>query len=148
MTATTATATATVFRNVRPYGADRAVDLFAADGLLVERLPVGADPLIVEGEGRIALPTLVDAHIHPDKTAWGEPWYSRRPAGSLPEYVGGDVDLYRHQRTPLAARAQRLLAHAVACGTPVWRSIRTACRWPKVPRRLSWPARRTGWPSM
>ncbi|MFD5087223.1 amidohydrolase [Kitasatospora sp. NPDC058406] len=116
LTPVTAT-TATVFRNVRPYGADRAVDLFAADGLLVERLPAGADPLVVEGEGRIALPTLVDAHIHPDKTAWGEPWYGRRPAGSLPEYVGGDVDLYRRQRTPLAARAQRLLAHAVACGT-------------------------------
>ncbi|MFF7458472.1 amidohydrolase [Kitasatospora sp. NPDC008115] len=108
---------ATVFRNVRPYGAERPVDLIAVDGVLVERLPDGAEPDVVEGGGRIALPTLVDAHIHPDKTAWGEPWYSRRPAGALPEYVQGDVDLHRHQRTPLAERAHRLLAHAVACGT-------------------------------
>ncbi|MFB6894008.1 amidohydrolase [Kitasatospora sp. NPDC056327] len=112
-----AATTATVFRDVRPYGAERAVDLIAVDGLLVDRLPEGAEPEVVEGEGRIALPTLVDAHIHPDKTAWGEPWYSRRPAGSLPEYVRGDVDLHHHQRTPLADRAHRLLAHAVASGT-------------------------------
>ncbi|MFF8773052.1 amidohydrolase [Kitasatospora sp. NPDC015120] len=108
---------ATVFRNVRPYGAERPVDLFAVDGVLAERLPDGAEPVVVEGGGRIALPTLVDAHIHPDKTAWGEPWYSRRPAASLPEYVEGDVDLHRHQATPLAERAHRLLAHAVASGT-------------------------------
>ncbi|MFD4908376.1 amidohydrolase [Kitasatospora purpeofusca] len=107
----------TVFRNVRPYGAERTADLVAVDGLLVDRLPEGAEPEVVDGAGRIALPTLVDAHIHPDKTAWGEPWYSRRPAGSLPEYVQGDVDLHRHQRTPLAERAHRLLAHAVASGT-------------------------------
>ncbi|MFE2110682.1 amidohydrolase [Kitasatospora sp. NPDC059463] len=108
---------ATVFRNVRPYGAERPVDLFAVDGVLAERLPDGAEPVVVEGGGRIALPTLVDAHIHPDKTAWGEPWYSRRPAASLPEYVEGDVDLHHHLATPLAERAHRLLAHAVASGT-------------------------------
>ncbi|MFE6054119.1 amidohydrolase [Kitasatospora sp. NPDC056446] len=107
----------TVFRDVRPYGAAQAVDLVSVDGLLAERMPVGAVPEVVEGAGRIALPTLVDAHIHPDKTAWGEPWHSRRPAGSLPEYVQGDVDLYGQQRTPLAERAHRLLAHAVTRGT-------------------------------
>ncbi|MFF7993979.1 hypothetical protein ACFZDG_29845 [Kitasatospora xanthocidica] len=39
------------------------------DGLLAERVPDGVVPEVVEGGGRIALPTLVDAHIHPDKTA-------------------------------------------------------------------------------
>ncbi|OIJ93620.1 cytosine deaminase [Streptomyces colonosanans] len=109
--------TATVFRDVRPFGAARSVDLVAVDGRLVERLPDGVEPSVVEGAGRIALPTLVDAHIHPDKTAWGEPWHSRRPAHSLPQYVRDDVELYEHQRTPLAQRAHRLLTHAVACGT-------------------------------
>ncbi len=32
--------------------------------------------------------------------------------------------------------------------SPVFWSTITACRWPKVPRRESWPASRTGWPSM
>ncbi|MEU8925293.1 amidohydrolase [Kitasatospora sp. NPDC048545] len=107
----------TVFREVRPFGSAQPVDLVAVDGLLAEGVPDGVVPEVVEGGGRIALPTLVDAHIHPDKTAWGEPWYSRRPAGSLPEYVQGDVDLHRRQRTPLAERAHRLLAHAVTRGT-------------------------------
>ncbi|MFJ9694331.1 amidohydrolase [Kitasatospora sp. NPDC101183] len=106
----------TVFRDVRPHGAAQPVDLIAVGGLLADRVPDGAVPEVVDGGGRIALPTLVDAHIHPDKTAWGEPWYSRRPAGSLPDYVQGDVDLYRHQGTPLAERAHRLLAHAVTRG--------------------------------
>ncbi|MFJ5230517.1 amidohydrolase [Kitasatospora sp. NPDC088391] len=107
---------ATLFRQVRPFGGP-VTDLAAVDGLLVAELPAGARPVVVEGGGRIALPTLVDAHIHPDKTTWGEPWYSRRPAGSLPEYVAGDVDLYRRQRAPIAERAHRLLAHAVTRGT-------------------------------
>lgn len=32
-----------------------------------------------------ATPALVDGHIHPDKTAWGQPWMSRRPASTLAE---------------------------------------------------------------
>ncbi|MFD0531801.1 amidohydrolase [Kitasatospora arboriphila] len=109
--------TATVFRGVRPFGVGEPVDLVAVDGLLADRVPEGARVEVVDGSGRIALPTLVDAHVHPDKTAWGEPWYSRRPASGLPEYVRGDVDLYAQQRTPVAERARRLLAHAVALGT-------------------------------
>ncbi|MFJ9952130.1 amidohydrolase family protein [Kitasatospora sp. NPDC091207] len=104
----TTASTATVFRDIRPHSRAAPVELIAAGGLLVERVPEGARVEVVEGGGRIALPTLVDAHIHPDKTAWGEPWYSRRPASGLPEYVRGDVELYERQRTPLAERAERL----------------------------------------
>ncbi|MFJ5922433.1 amidohydrolase [Kitasatospora sp. NPDC092948] len=107
---------ATLFRQVRPFGGP-VTDLAAVDGVLVTELPDDAHPVVVEGGGRIALPTLVDAHIHPDKTAWGEPWYSRRPAGSLPEYVAGDVELFRRQHSPIGERAHRLLAHAVTRGT-------------------------------
>ncbi|WP_030461882.1 amidohydrolase [Kitasatospora sp. NRRL B-11411] len=107
----------TLFRQVRPFGGP-VTDLVAVDGVLAAELPPGAHPSsVLEGGGRIALPTLVDAHIHPDKTSWGEPWYSRRPAHSLPEYVVGDVELYEHQRAPIGERAHRLLAHAVTRGT-------------------------------
>ncbi|OKJ16879.1 amidohydrolase [Kitasatospora sp. CB01950] len=107
---------AALFRQVRPFGGP-VTDLAAVDGVLVAELPEHAHPVVVEGGGRIALPTLVDAHIHPDKTSWGEPWYSRRPAGGLPEYVAGDVELFRHRRSPIGERAHRLLAHAVTRGT-------------------------------
>ncbi|PBC75463.1 hypothetical protein BX265_0120 [Streptomyces sp. TLI_235] len=123
--------TVTVFRGVRPFGAGAPVELIAVDGLLADRVPADVPVEVVDGGGRIALPTLVDAHIHPDKTAWGEPWYSHRPTDALPEYVRGDVDLYEHQRTPLAERAHRLLA------SRWWPSRSTGCGGRRVPGRCS-----------
>ncbi|MFE7514165.1 cytosine deaminase, partial [Streptomyces sp. NPDC057540] len=105
-----------VFRNVRPYGAARATDLVVVDG----RISGGPAPhgaKVVDGGGRIALPSLVDAHIHPDKTTWGGSWVSRRPASAIADYVAQDVELFRAQRRPVAERAYGLMSHAVARGT-------------------------------
>ncbi|RVU28755.1 cytosine deaminase [Streptomyces antnestii] len=113
--------TATVFRNVRPLGAARAVHLTVVDGVFADGpAPEGAE--VVDGGGRIALPTLVDAHIHPDKTTWGEPWVSRRPASSIAEYAEADAELFRSQTTPLKDRALRLMSHAVTQGTRAMRA--------------------------
>ncbi|MFF5933883.1 amidohydrolase [Streptomyces sp. NPDC012508] len=113
----------TVFRDVRPWGGPPA-DLTAVDGVLVEAdaVPEGAAVEYVDGGGRLALPTLVDAHLHPDKTTWGEPWHSRRPARGIAAYVEGDVELYRAQGTSVAERALRLLSHAAAQGTRATRA--------------------------
>lgn len=105
-----------VYRDIRPMGAEP-TELVVVDGVFAERVPEGAAAEVIDGAGRIALPTLVDAHIHPDKTAWGEPWYSRRPAADLADYVRGDVELYEAQRQPVGERALRLLSHAAAQGT-------------------------------
>ncbi|MFB7516242.1 amidohydrolase [Streptomyces sp. NPDC056144] len=116
--------TATVFHDVRPFGGP-AGDLVAVDGVLVAGLAeVPADAVVerVDGGGRLALPTLVDAHIHPDKTSWGEPWHSRRPARGIAEYVAGDVELARALPTPVGERALRLMAHAAARGTRAMRA--------------------------
>ncbi|MFD3943282.1 amidohydrolase [Streptomyces sp. NPDC058579] len=113
----------TVFRDVRPWGGPP-TDLIAVDGELVGDGAIPAEAVVeyVDGAGRVALPTLVDAHLHPDKTTWGEPWHSRRPAHGIAAYVEGDVELYRAQRTPLAERALRLMAHAAAQGTRAMRA--------------------------
>ncbi|MFD0369585.1 amidohydrolase [Streptomyces sp. NPDC127114] len=116
-----ATTTATVFRNVRPFGG-AAVDLVSVDGVLADAVPEGAVVETVDGAGLMALPTLVDAHIHPDKTAWGESWHSRRAARGIAEYVAGDVELARALPTPVAERAYRLMAHAAARGTRAMRA--------------------------
>ncbi|RSS51863.1 amidohydrolase [Streptomyces sp. WAC01280] len=113
--------TATVFHDVRPFGGP-ARELIAVDGLLVDEVPPGADVERVDGGGRLALPTLVDAHIHPDKTSWGEPWHSRRPAHGIAEYVAGDVELARALPAPVAERALRLMSHAAAHGTRAMRA--------------------------
>ncbi|MFB8404207.1 amidohydrolase [Streptomyces sp. NPDC055912] len=109
-------ARAVVFRDVRPFGAARARDLVVVDGRVSDRpAPHGAK--VVDGGGRIALPSLVDAHIHPDKTTWGGSWVSRRPASAIADYVAQDVELFRSQRRPVAERAYGLMSHAVSRGT-------------------------------
>ncbi|MFF3838900.1 amidohydrolase family protein [Streptomyces sp. NPDC001930] len=105
-----------VFRNVRPFGAAKARDLVVVDGRVSDRpAPHGAK--VVDGGGRIALPSLVDAHIHPDKTTWGGSWVSRRPASAIADYVAQDVELFRSQRRPVVERAYGLMSHAVSRGT-------------------------------
>jgi cytosine/adenosine deaminase-related metal-dependent hydrolase len=110
-----------VFRDVRPFGVRTPVDLTVVDGRISDRpAPPGAE--VVDGDGRIALPSLVDAHIHPDKTTWGGSWVSRKPANGLADYVAQDVELFRSQRRPVAERAYGLMAHAVTRGTRAMRA--------------------------
>ncbi|MEV7105230.1 amidohydrolase [Streptomyces atroolivaceus] len=110
-----------VFRDVRLPGAPGPSDLVVVDGH-VSRGPAPRGARGVDGGGRIALPSLVDAHIHPDKTTWGGRWVSRRPAGGIADYVAQDVELFRSQRRPVAERAYGLMTHAVARGTRAMRA--------------------------
>ncbi|MFC9699612.1 amidohydrolase family protein [Streptomyces sp. NPDC056943] len=112
---------AVVFRNVRPFGAAKPTDLVVVDGRIANG-PAPRGAKVVEGGGRIALPSLVDAHIHPDKTTWGGSWVSRRPASSIADYVAQDVELFKAQRRPVAERAYGLMSHAVARGTRAMRA--------------------------
>ncbi|MZD07109.1 amidohydrolase family protein [Streptomyces sp. SID5785] len=112
---------AVVFRNIRPFGAAEAVDLTVVDGVVADGpAPKGAK--VVYGDGRIALPSLVDAHIHPDKTSWGGSWVTRRPANSIAEFCEQDVELFRAQKRPVGERAHGLMAHAVTRGTRAMRA--------------------------
>ncbi|MET8971306.1 amidohydrolase [Streptomyces hydrogenans] len=104
-----------VFRNVRPFGAT-ATDLVVVDGR-ISGGPVPRGAKTVDGGGRIALPSLVDAHIHPDKTTWGGAWVSRRPAETIADFVEQDVELFRAQTRSVAERAYGLMSHAVSRGT-------------------------------
>ncbi|MFE0025019.1 amidohydrolase [Amycolatopsis sp. NPDC059021] len=108
----------TVFAGVRPFGADP-VDLLVTDGVITGQVPAGqgTGARIIDGGGRVALPTMVDAHIHPDKTAWGQPWVSRRAAAGIAELAQADAELFRALPTPVGERAHGLLAHAAAHGT-------------------------------
>ncbi|MER7521087.1 amidohydrolase family protein [Streptomyces sp. NPDC126499] len=110
-----------VFRDVRPFGAAHATDLVVVDGRIADG-PAPRGAKVVDGGGRIALPSLVDAHIHPDKTTWGGSWVSRRPASGIADYVEQDVELFRGQRRPVAERAYGLMSHAVARGTRAMRA--------------------------
>jgi cytosine/adenosine deaminase-related metal-dependent hydrolase len=110
-----------VFRNVRPYGAKKAVDLTVVDGRISEG-PAPRHARVVDGGGRLALPTLVDAHIHPDKTTWGGDWLSRKPASGIADYCAQDVEVFRGERRSVGERAYGLMAHAVTRGTRAMRA--------------------------
>ncbi|MFC9245521.1 amidohydrolase family protein [Streptomyces sp. NPDC057136] len=112
---------AVLFRNVRPFGAAKATDLVVVDGRISDG-PAPRGAKTVDGGGRIALPSLVDAHIHPDKTTWDGSWVSRRPASGIADYVEQDVELFRSRRRPVAERAYGLMAHAVTRGTRAMRA--------------------------
>ncbi|MFD5768286.1 amidohydrolase [Streptomyces sp. NPDC127049] len=104
-----------VFRDVRPFGG-ASTDLVVVDGRITDG-PAPRGAKVVRGGGRIALPSLVDAHIHPDKTTWGGPWVSRRPAETIADFVEQDVELFRAQTRSVAERAYGLMSHAVSRGT-------------------------------
>jgi cytosine/adenosine deaminase-related metal-dependent hydrolase len=116
-----------LLRNVRPMGGP-AVDLLADGGRIAqvgERLPVPAGATVVDGRGQLALPGLVDAHAHLDKTLWGLPW---RPhtvgdglAGLIENEHQGRVELAEAGVT-VAQRAANLLGAYVAAGTTHIRS--------------------------
>ncbi|MDI3387689.1 amidohydrolase family protein [Streptomyces sp. B-S-A8] len=112
---------AVVFRDVRPFGAAEAVDLTVVDGRITDG-PAPRGARVVDGGGRVALPSLVDAHIHPDKTSWGGEWVSRKPASSIAEYCEQDVELFKSQKRPIGERAYGLMAHAVTRGTRAMRA--------------------------
>ncbi|MBC7707134.1 MAG: cytosine deaminase, partial [Rhodoferax sp.] len=66
-----------VLRNVRPLGA-AAVDLVIEQGVIHSLLPSGTAspdlPTLIDGQGQLLLPALVESHVHFDKTLWATPW--------------------------------------------------------------------------
>ncbi|MFC7876966.1 amidohydrolase, partial [Isoptericola sp. NPDC057391] len=79
---TSSPTTVTVLRDVRPWGGERS-DLHVADGVITAVVPhdaaapaAGEADGDVDGGGLLALPGLVNAHAHVDKSWWGKPWVS------------------------------------------------------------------------
>lgn len=62
-------------------------------------------------------PGLVDGHIHPDKSSWGRPWMSRRPAHTLAELIENDRATQFGYDTSVEERAYALFSNALANGT-------------------------------
>ena len=78
-----------LIRNIRPM-AGQAVDMLIREGRIAA-LGAGlqAEGVAVEdGQGAIAIPALVDAHTHLDKTTWGMGWYAGRKGGDLEALIG------------------------------------------------------------
>jgi cytosine/creatinine deaminase len=111
---------------VRPLGGP-ARDLLVADGMIIrvgQRLEAPDGATVVDGRGQLAVPGLVDAHAHLDKTLWGLPWRPHTAGDGLAALIDnehrGRAEL--RQGVTVAQRAASLLAAYVAAGTSHIRS--------------------------
>jgi cytosine/creatinine deaminase len=105
-----------------PDGSTR--NLVLPDGLVAEwrdpalAIPDDVDVVAADGEkGWTAVPAPVDAHLHPDKTTWGQPWLSRRPASDLQGLIDNDVRAQQSFTASVADRATALMRSAATQGT-------------------------------
>ncbi len=112
-------------RNVRPWGGE-AADILIADGAITAISPpvprtdwAGED---LDGQGLLALPSVVNAHAHVDKSWWGLPWQSYGGEGTTDGRI-------RHERArrdelgiPGVDITTRVLAEMVSHGTTLFRS--------------------------
>ncbi|WP_240752525.1 amidohydrolase family protein [Microbacterium hydrothermale] len=114
----------TCLRRVRPWGADP-VDIDIADGVITGIRPAGTAPIGVrelDGRGLLALPGIVNAHAHVDKSWWGLPWQSYGGEGS----TEGRIRHERAQRDalgiPSLERSALVLRELVRHGTTAIRT--------------------------
>lgn len=115
----------TTVRNVRPWGGEPS-DLSIRDGRIDAVGP--ADPAAppataeLDGRGLLALPGLINAHAHVDKSWWGLPWQSY---GGDPG-VEGRIGYERQHRDeigmPSVEITRRVLAELVRHGTTAIRT--------------------------
>ena len=110
-----------VLRNIR-LADGTAAEIAIAGGRIAAIGPDLEGAATEEGGGAIALPGLVEAHTHLDKTLWGMPWYPARGGGDLQALIDNE----RVSRGPLGLDVHRQsMRHALALvgtGTTLIRS--------------------------
>lgn len=107
-----------LIRRVRPEGR-KEVDIRIRAGRIAEIGPALAAQGMREydGGGRLALPGLVEAHTHLDKTFWGLGWQPHESGPSIADKIEGERALRARLRLDPAAQSEKLALQAVAAGT-------------------------------
>jgi cytosine/creatinine deaminase len=112
-----------LIRNVRPYATD-CVDILIRDGRIISiGSALSADDVpVLDGGGQLALPGLVEAHTHLDKSLLGLSWYRNKVGGRLIDKIENERAVRR--ALPIdPARQSRLQAMlAVSHGSTFIRS--------------------------
>ncbi|KTS60358.1 cytosine deaminase [Microbacterium testaceum] len=114
----------TCLRHVRPWGGEP-VDIAMDAGIITAVTPAGSAPIGVrefDGRGLLALPGIVNAHAHVDKSWWGLPWQSFGGEGTTEGRI-------RHERAerealgiPSLERSAHVLREFVRHGTTAIRT--------------------------
>ncbi|MBO9554468.1 amidohydrolase [Cellulomonas sp.] len=114
-----------VLTRVRPWGG-AAADLVLRDGVIASVSPAGG-PLpdgaeVVDGAGLLALPGLVNAHAHVDKSWWGQPWVSYGGEATTQGRIAHERELRDRYGIPSTAGAAAVLREFVRHGTTATRT--------------------------
>jgi cytosine deaminase len=117
--------TTQVIRNVRPLGA-AAVDLVLEVGKIKALMPVGSAapelPCLLDGQGQLLLPALVESHVHFDKTLWTMPWRPNSAGPTRNDRISNEQVLLKNFDVPISQRAGALTEHCIALGSLYFRS--------------------------
>ncbi len=109
-----------VIRNVRPMGG-AATDLHIREGRFAEPGNPGAAHEI-DGRGQIALPGLVEAHTHLDKTLIGMDWFENRVGPTRNDRILADRRAKRELGIDARRQSTRQVAQTLAFGVTHIRS--------------------------
>ena len=77
---------------------------------------------VLDGEGDLALPALVDGHVHLDKSLFGLPWQPHAAGPTRLSRIETDARVLPHLPLSTAGRAAALIRRCVAHGTAHLRS--------------------------
>lgn len=107
-----------LIQNVRPYGRDSA-DILIKDGRIVSiENALAADGVpILDGAGQLALPGLVEAHTHLDKSLLGLPWYRNEVGGRLIDKIENERAVRKALPIDPARQSHRHAMLAVSHGS-------------------------------
>ena len=120
-----------LINDVRPMGRD-SVDMLIVDGVIariespidVSSIDIADDgPKVIDGQNKLLLPGLVNAHAHLDKNLLGYAWHRNEMTGrSINDYVETERRVNRELGTSPEIQSARACRAAIAFGTTHVRS--------------------------
>jgi cytosine/adenosine deaminase-related metal-dependent hydrolase len=118
-------APATVLCRVRPWGGSLS-DVVLQDGVITSVRPAeqqrSRGERVIDGAGRLVIPSFTDAHAHLDSTRLGLPFRPHSAGPGLLALIENDRAHWRDEERTVAERAAHTLAVTIASGTTTVRS--------------------------
>lgn len=112
-----------LIKNTRPMGGDVADILIRSGRIAAIGLDLSTDGAIVEeAGGRIAIPGLVDAHTHLDKSLLGYPWYRNEVGPRLIDKIDNERKVKRELGLDAHVQSMRQSLQSISYGTTLIRS--------------------------
>lgn len=111
-----------LLQNVHLPGAGATRILMDGERILDIGPGLEADCPTLDGGGGIALPPLVDGHVHLDKTLLGLPFQSHIPGTTVAERIAIEEEIRRHGAANVAHTGAALITRALINGTAALRS--------------------------